>query len=374
MYTQDFAGKNGFIWWMGVVEDRDDPLLMGRCRVRIIGWHSDNEQELPVEALPWATPILPVDNPRTTPSLAEGEWVVGYFLDGYNAQQPLIMGVVPGIVQNTTKITTQVKVAREGGSSKKGTAFFPFKKIGSPTFPTNTDQQIIGEPTVARYTRGDINRTPVAVANDKKIHVCDFSVEISRLTALARNEVGVIMQAIRNAIKTALRALGISGSPIFAEVIEKLKQIQSEIKYVRKIVREAQDFVKAITFLVQKAKAIIAYILSLPQRFLNFLRGCIQKLIRDISAGITQLFTGSGSPFGGLSELVSEIKNTVSEAQGLAKDVVRLSASATSALQANPTPAQIEAAGREIFSAVVGGSPPSTDASSNLDPGSGGKG
>ena len=26
---KDFAGKNGFIWWTGVVENRDDPLKMG---------------------------------------------------------------------------------------------------------------------------------------------------------------------------------------------------------------------------------------------------------------------------------------------------------------------------------------------------------
>ena len=32
--SKDFAGKNGFIWWVGVVEDRQDPLKLGRCRVR----------------------------------------------------------------------------------------------------------------------------------------------------------------------------------------------------------------------------------------------------------------------------------------------------------------------------------------------------
>jgi hypothetical protein len=40
---KDFAGKNGFIWWTGVVEDRKDPLKLGRCRVRCIGWHNPNK-------------------------------------------------------------------------------------------------------------------------------------------------------------------------------------------------------------------------------------------------------------------------------------------------------------------------------------------
>ena len=35
----EFMGTNGFVWWQGVVEDRQDPLQLGRCRVRILGWH-----------------------------------------------------------------------------------------------------------------------------------------------------------------------------------------------------------------------------------------------------------------------------------------------------------------------------------------------
>ena len=40
------------IWWSGVVEDRDDPEKLGRCRVRIFGWHTDDVQLLPTNVLP----------------------------------------------------------------------------------------------------------------------------------------------------------------------------------------------------------------------------------------------------------------------------------------------------------------------------------
>ena len=33
----EFMGKDGFVWWQGVVEDRYDPLYLGRCRIRILG-------------------------------------------------------------------------------------------------------------------------------------------------------------------------------------------------------------------------------------------------------------------------------------------------------------------------------------------------
>ncbi len=61
--SQSFMGKNGFVWWYGVVEDRKDPLFLGRVKVRVIGWHTDDKtpnEGIPTEDLPWADVILPI--------------------------------------------------------------------------------------------------------------------------------------------------------------------------------------------------------------------------------------------------------------------------------------------------------------------------
>jgi len=93
----DVAGRNGFIWWIGTVESRQDPLKLGRCQVRIGGgWHSDIRLKVPTKDLPWATACLPVNNPNPY-APKEGDMVFGFFLDGNNAQQPVIFGVMPGI-------------------------------------------------------------------------------------------------------------------------------------------------------------------------------------------------------------------------------------------------------------------------------------
>ena len=60
MQTEYFQGKEGYIWWHGVVEDRRDPLMIGRCRVRILGWHTEDKTELPTTMLPWAQPLMPI--------------------------------------------------------------------------------------------------------------------------------------------------------------------------------------------------------------------------------------------------------------------------------------------------------------------------
>ena len=44
-----FLGKDQFIWWKGVVEDRKDPIMLGRVKVRIFGWHSEDKQKIPPE-------------------------------------------------------------------------------------------------------------------------------------------------------------------------------------------------------------------------------------------------------------------------------------------------------------------------------------
>ena len=55
----NFIGKDGFNWWVGVVENRMDPLQLGRCQVRIFGHHTENKQLLPTSDLPWCLPQLP---------------------------------------------------------------------------------------------------------------------------------------------------------------------------------------------------------------------------------------------------------------------------------------------------------------------------
>ena len=97
---QRIFNKDGFNWWIGVVEDRMDPEKMGRCRVRIYGYHTDSKVILPTNDLPWATPIQPITSAAisgigSSPlGPVEGTWVIGFFLDGEDMQQPAIFGTI----------------------------------------------------------------------------------------------------------------------------------------------------------------------------------------------------------------------------------------------------------------------------------------
>jgi len=98
----DFMGKNGFQWFVGVVEDRKDPQTLGRLKVRCLGYHTEGLDKLPTADLPWAHVMNPITSATVSGigqsplGAVEGTWVVGFFQDGGDAQQPIIIGTLPG--------------------------------------------------------------------------------------------------------------------------------------------------------------------------------------------------------------------------------------------------------------------------------------
>ena len=99
---KNFIGLDGFIWFIGVVEDRQDPYLIGRVRVRCFGHHTGSKLQLPTEDLPWAQVMLPVTSAgisgigQSPIGLVEGSHVFGFFRDGEARQEPVVMGSMPG--------------------------------------------------------------------------------------------------------------------------------------------------------------------------------------------------------------------------------------------------------------------------------------
>jgi hypothetical protein len=157
---KDFAGKNGFIWWFGVVEDRQDPLKLGRCRVRCVGWHSDNKMQLPTNGLPWAISVFPTNNPNPY-AVKEGDMVFGFFVDGENAQQPMILGIVPSIPLEAVNAQQAFNDPR----SNTELAAAPVKPNETATgYPRKLD-----EPTTSRLARNEsISDSIVSMKKAKK--------------------------------------------------------------------------------------------------------------------------------------------------------------------------------------------------------------
>lgn len=97
------------IFWIGVVEDRDDPLQIGRVRVRIFNYHSPLLSDIPKEDLYWSQVATPTTSPSvtgvgSTSSLVPGSWVFGVWMDdGEGFQHPLVLASIPATVPQESK-------------------------------------------------------------------------------------------------------------------------------------------------------------------------------------------------------------------------------------------------------------------------------
>ena len=119
----NFTGKDGFRWWIGQIapEKVQGDQLNGtgnawgcRLKVRIYGYHPADLTELPDEDLPWAQILLSSQggsgraNRSQSLRVAPGDTVLGFFLDGDDAQLPVVLG----IFANTGKYYTSDKSYR----------------------------------------------------------------------------------------------------------------------------------------------------------------------------------------------------------------------------------------------------------------------
>ena len=159
-------GQDGFIWFVGVVEDRNDPSALGRVRVRCLGYHTADLTDLPTTDLPWAHVMHPVTDPcmhgmGNSPSfLVEGSYVVGFFRDP-EKQQLVIMGTLPGVPEvgaDPSKGFNDPRGKNSKQESFKGDPVYgPYPVDGENYFMTSDHE--LGEPDTNRLAQGKTSET-----------------------------------------------------------------------------------------------------------------------------------------------------------------------------------------------------------------------
>lgn len=161
MYRKNFVGLDGFVWFLGVVENRIDPLKLGRVQVRIFGWHTDDKSSIPSEDLPWAQPMFPSNASTLASAPKEGDMIIGFFTDGESAQLPVFLGVLPGIpdkdaVQSKgfadprTQDELENSPVKSTGSTIVNTNGVMVKNQGKTPYP-----RIKNEPSTSQLARND---------------------------------------------------------------------------------------------------------------------------------------------------------------------------------------------------------------------------
>ena len=114
-----FVGRDGFRWWIGQIAPRQAQVTQNstgdgwgnRYKVRIMGYHPFTE-EVTDQDLPYAQVMLPVTagsgggNYAQSPLLQPNDTVFGFFLDGDEAQVPMIIGHFGRTSQVSSTVST----------------------------------------------------------------------------------------------------------------------------------------------------------------------------------------------------------------------------------------------------------------------------
>lgn len=341
-------GLAGFVIWHGIIEDIADPLLLGRVKARAIGFHNSDRAKMPTDALPWAQPLIPSSGANSTSRLGIGEWVTGYFLDGFDAQRPIILGKLGGINPKDVNELDRQLIAEPVVVSSSAEDFFRESLAGRE--PLRADRSRFAEDRLTpeqkkllqfqpkpatgvffkRLDRPDtpalaqelVNGTAVGVANKNRVHVCDISGAMKTAAAVARAAFGILMKGIRAAVRAVLTALGFNPESESGRFLQLALMIIRGIKYAQAFIAEINDYAQIFIFYARQVRAMIDWILSLPKTLAAMLAECLNELLNAVSVGFSALIGGSVG--GELQKSLEAVNVIVESGKKLIDDTTKL--------------------------------------------------
>lgn len=285
----NFAGLNGFVWWMGVVEGIKDPLKLGRCQVRIFGWHTGNKKLIPTEDLPWAQTLHPANGSMTLSAPTLGDYAIGFFLDSESGQAPVVMGVLPGI-QSTA-------AAGDSGFQDPRT---PQEISAGPQIPAGQVQRSVGQPTIAPLARGIIANSAISATNSARSAVPNIVTPIKATIASAKAQAIVFLQEIRLAKDAIIASFITPGAGPLNSAATVPIQIATQVEAYAQQAVAVTDAVTQVQAVAQEVSATLSYIESLPA-----------ATIAQINSEVNL----PGQTGGLLNGITSEVKSKASELQ-----------------------------------------------------------
>lgn len=320
----NFIGKDGYSWWVGVVENTEDPLKIGRCKIRIFGWHTDNLQLLPTADLPWAMPKLGVTQSSSFSVPTPGDYVTGYFADGGSGQNAYYDSVLPGI-QASPPDTSK-------GFSPQPLVPGQKAEPSAPVLPSGVKANEIGQPTTVPIARGIVANTGISVTNSKLSHVCDFRYQFQFDIGLSglTNPVTAIQNAIKKgknnaalvismlikkmndefrlAIKAIITAMGFDPSGQLSSVYATLKFKLQDINDYIEQVAEYVEIAATIKFLIDDIQQIVTYLQNLPARLKAMALDCINTFMNGAKAFAAQVAAIPGQIGATVNGVASELQ------------------------------------------------------------------
>jgi hypothetical protein len=327
MSFENVIGHDNFVWWIGVVESRGDPLNLGRCKIRIFGTHTPDLSQLPTDDLPWASPLIPFGQKGSFAPPYPGDYVVGFFTDGMSKQVPVYFGVFPAIPQNVPEtansapqrgFTSQAQIYSTPKSEQANTVDIGVKSIVYSDTPAMKPVRV-GAPTTpaVAYT---LKGTGIEKSDNNRAHVCDIANNIRFQNAIQELKNWQLFKTVRSAIEGVTTAN--SSSPFVQQVTNVIKTLRRYARMIKEILDFINEVILEIAAYIAWIRKMISWILSLPAQLLALLRDCLAELTSAISGAL------------GFETPGAEGTSIIGEIGGLYRDITNATQSAIN-VQAN---------------------------------------
>jgi hypothetical protein len=229
LFKSNFLGRDGFRWWIGQIppESAHGAQIDGggwgnRFKVRIMGYHPYNLTELPDQDLPWAQCLLPTTsgtgagNNATSVKISPGDVVFGFFLDGDNAQTPVIMGCFGR--------TSQVLTSNTPGPFKPFTGYTG--KVKKPNGKVKSDQSSEQNAASQKSPRSVSPEQAKKIADDEISYFSGIGDKIQLANTVNNTLVGKISTEVENLLNK-------SKSPsIFTNIKNEINRVVDKIQAI----------------------------------------------------------------------------------------------------------------------------------------------
>lgn len=157
------------------------------------------------------------------------------------------------------------------------------KNAQSPNADENPTLNTPSNTPIAASGNADKAATAIKKSNMNISHACDSSSYVGKSIAEVNSKAAQLARAIRDAVKAALAALGIS--PAGSALVSQVKKIAGYIKNIKKFIKEIADYTKKYIGYLNEMKKFIELLLSLPVRVVQYFADCVKLVQRQISAG-----------------------------------------------------------------------------------------
>jgi hypothetical protein len=186
MIVDDLYGSQQYRWFTGIVKEIADN---DRVKVRIFGIHKmDDTTDVSDGDLPLAMVVYPTNSSGGGHALAPGKWVVGYFADGDDCQQPIVTGVLKGGVGASDNSSSSPSGTTASGANGQGSdtpASSNTPAAGGDQSPTATPSNLQGGDTGEKVYNFLRERLEQSGKSGGSIHI-----QASALTAQIMSESG----------------------------------------------------------------------------------------------------------------------------------------------------------------------------------------